>query len=229
MRLLPVLIFLLMASFAGSAQTPAERLEKGIYEQDTAGNLKTAVAIFESIVGDVGSNSATAAEAAYRLGQCQLQRGNADAAEKAFNWLIENHPKESAQLRNILSHIDAPAPLGPSRLQAPAAAKPLSAIQRKLSQLIFPKVSFEDAEVATVISYLKQRAQELDVDGAGVNILLQVPENVTLPSVTVDFDNIPMGELIRYLCAASGLKYRIEEHTVLIAHELPLEDLETRF
>jgi Flp pilus assembly secretin CpaC/tetratricopeptide (TPR) repeat protein len=47
--------------------------------------------------------------------------------------------------------------------------------------------------------------------------------------ITMDFDNIPLGEAIRYICNGAGLKYRIEEHAVIIAHpDRALDPMETR-
>lgn len=48
--------------------------------------------------------------------------------------------------------------------------------------------------------------------------------------VTLDFDNIPLGEAIRYICRAARLKYRVEPHAVIIASEdTEFDDMETRF
>ncbi len=36
------------------------------------------------------------------------------------------------------------------------------------------------------------------------------------PTITMDFDNIPLGELIRYICAGAGLQYEVQKYAVLI-------------
>jgi hypothetical protein len=221
----PIALILIVLSGVAFAQSPAERLEKGIYEQDTAGNTKTAIAIFSGIVDDTSSDAPTAAEAAYRLGQCQLQAGDANAAKKSFAWLIQNHPQQP-QVLKILNHMQAPQPLQAQRRAEPEA-KPASRVQQKLSRIIVPKVSFEEASVETVFKYLTQRSKELDVNGEGINFLLDAKE--TALAVTIDFENIPFGELIRYVCAAADLKYRVEEHAVFIGSTLPPAELETRF
>ena len=45
---------------AGSAQTAAELLEKGIYTQQTAGNLDGAIQIFQQVLAMPGADRATA-------------------------------------------------------------------------------------------------------------------------------------------------------------------------
>jgi len=34
--------------------------------------------------------------------------------------------------------------------------------------------------------------------------------------VTMDFTNVPLGEIIRYVCMGSGLDYCIDDHAVII-------------
>lgn len=49
-------------------------------------------------------------------------------------------------------------------------------------------------------------------------------------TITMNMDNIPLGEVIRYICMGAGLKSRIESHAVIIADQsVPFETLETRF
>lgn len=49
------------------------------------------------------------------------------------------------------------------------------------------------------------------------------------PIVTMDFDNIPLGEAIRYLCSGFGLKYRIEPYGIIMADPgLPLQPCELK-
>jgi len=171
-------------------------------------------------------------------------------------------------------------------------------IRAKLQNIILPKVEFEEASVAQVVAFLKKRSQELDPDGEGVNIILQLeapagaaepaagegtgegdnaggdtfaaatpaapaggmppgmrpPQNaagaeapaaaedagVAAPptpgnnpserTVTLSMTNVPMGEVIRYLCMGTGLKYVVDTNAVVIADKsVPLKDLETRF
>ena len=49
------------------------------------------------------------------------------------------------------------------------------------------------------------------------------------PTITIMFDDLSLGEAIRNICLAAGLKYRVEEFAVVIAgKDVPLDDLETR-
>ncbi len=147
-------------------------------------------------------------------------------------------------------------------------------IWSKLENIIIPKIIFEEAGIHSVIKYLKSRSRELDPDGEGVNIFLQLSVGTTGQTpeeeveenegdelefedfedfedsheegesedegdtsssggeitITMDFDNIPLGETIRYICQGAGLKYKVETHAIIIAsQDIPFDELETRF
>ena len=156
-------------------------------------------------------------------------------------------------------------------------AKPVKKIGRigegiwaKLDNIIIPKISFEEATIQSVVKYLKTRSRELDPDGEGVNIFLQLekfepeaeieeeeefgedefdfefddyeddfeeevgevePEPAEQElTISMDFDNIPLGEAVRYICQGSGLKYKVETHAVIIASQnVAFDEMETRF
>ncbi len=146
-------------------------------------------------------------------------------------------------------------------------------IWAKLETIVIPKISFEEASIHAVIKYLKSRSRELDPDGEGVNIFLQLSnttnevsvadsevehesdeltlddfdqefiindqkpdlQNIPKPpgseiTITMDFDNIPLGEAIRYICQGAGLKYKVETHAIIIAsQDVQFDEMETRF
>lgn len=163
-------------------------------------------------------------------------------------------------------------------------AQPVKKIHRhgegiwaKMENIIIPKISFEEATIHAVVKYLKSRSRELDPDGEGVNIFLQLDSAPPAPTVeevvedefseedldfddfeeefeedfeedfeqeapssggggggeltiTMDFDNIPLGEAIRYICQGAGLKYKVETHAIIIASQnVPFDEMETRF
>ncbi|OGV75413.1 MAG: hypothetical protein A3K19_12795 [Lentisphaerae bacterium RIFOXYB12_FULL_65_16] len=178
-------------------------------------------------------------------------------------------------------------------------------IRAKLQNIIIPQIEFDDMPVTEVIQILKRRSMELDPDGEGVNIFLQLespggaaaepapvpdeggfgggaegggfgapagggdagfgapagggdagggdagfgdfgggeepaPEaagagggggaNVGQRTITMNMDNIPLGEVIRYICMGAGLKFRVESNAVIIADKsIALDEMETRY
>jgi carboxyl-terminal processing protease len=61
---------------AAGAVPPAELLEKGIYTEETKGELKAAIEIYQQIVNDPQADRALVAQAQLRLGLCELKLGN---------------------------------------------------------------------------------------------------------------------------------------------------------
>ena len=84
-------------TFAGTiaqAQSPSELLEKGIYAEETVGNLDQAIGLYKKAVEEAKSAEATAAEAQYRLGQCLLKQKKDTEAVTTFKKLIESYPNQ---------------------------------------------------------------------------------------------------------------------------------------
>lgn len=64
--------------------------------------------------------------------------------------------------------------------------------------------------------------------------LSDAPEEVvssgTDKKFNFDFENMPIGEIIRYICIAAGLKYKVDDHAVIIAdHRVRIDEMVTRF
>ena len=54
--------------------SPSELLEKGIYNEETKGDLDSAIAIYQQLVAEANVNQSLAAQAQFRLGQCYLKK-----------------------------------------------------------------------------------------------------------------------------------------------------------
>jgi len=86
---LSVVAAVLLSGGLAMADSLAERLEKGIYTEETVGDLDAAKDIYQQIVTDAGADRAVAAQAQFRLGQCLLKQEKEDEAIGAFKKLIE--------------------------------------------------------------------------------------------------------------------------------------------
>ena len=96
-----VLIFVLTASSAFSAQDPAELMEKAIYAEETLGNLNEAIRIYQQVAADAETNRATAAMALYRLGMCYQKSGRTTDAQAAFAKLTKMYPEQKDLIARI--------------------------------------------------------------------------------------------------------------------------------
>jgi len=78
----------------GSAQSPADLLQRGIYAQETAGDLDSAIQIFRQVASSSTTNKGVAAQAQYQLVLCMLQRGDRAGAGKEVETLARNFPDQ---------------------------------------------------------------------------------------------------------------------------------------
>src|SRR5215472_18569894 len=82
---------LLFAAIPAAAQSTAELLQKGIYAQETEGNLDNAILIYRQIVNSAPTQRDIAAQAQYRLAQTLLQKGDLATAAKEFERLSRDY------------------------------------------------------------------------------------------------------------------------------------------
>jgi len=88
-------------------------------------------------------------------------------------------------------------------------------LRQKLNSIIIQKVEFEDAKPLTVFKFLRIRSKELDPAGKGVNFVFKdLRDHKTL--VTVKLNNIPLSDVIKYVCLTGNLDYKIDAYAVVI-------------
>jgi tetratricopeptide (TPR) repeat protein len=74
--------------------SPAVLLEKGIFTEETLGDLDEAIGIYRQIIEDAKTVKQYAAQAQLRLGMCYLKKGDRPAAVKEFRSLLAAYPRE---------------------------------------------------------------------------------------------------------------------------------------
>ncbi|MEO8352466.1 MAG: tetratricopeptide repeat protein [Chthoniobacteraceae bacterium] len=95
------------------AASLSERLEKGIYAEETKGDLDAAIVIYEQLVKDGQKSRSLAAEAQYRLGLCLEKKNRTAEATAAFEKLITDFPTENEWLAKARQHLPDALVLGP--------------------------------------------------------------------------------------------------------------------
>jgi hypothetical protein len=95
--------FMLAAVIIGSVLTTATAaeslsvlLQKGIFAEETEGNLDAAIKIYQQITAEAATNRSVAAQAQYRLGVCYQKKGSKQQAAAALRQLITAFPTEGA-------------------------------------------------------------------------------------------------------------------------------------
>lgn len=105
-----------------------------------------------------------------------------------------------------------------------------SALADKLNNIVIKSINFTDVNIQTVVKYLAEESKRLDTVGAGINIALGMNDEdlAQVPTVTMNLENMPLGEVIRYLCQSCGLKYRVDDQVLTIGTE-SIDPMDTRF
>ena len=77
------------------AQSVAETLEKGIYNEETTGNLNEAIRHYKQVLTEAKKTEGLAAQAQFRMGRCLKKLGKKQEANDAFQALIDNYPQQT--------------------------------------------------------------------------------------------------------------------------------------
>lgn len=130
------------------------------------------------------------------------------------------------------------------------AATGVQYLQQKLNNIIIPLVDFDNTTVQEALDFLRLRAREIDPEPdenrKGLNFIIRKPGVSGAPAgdagAALDADaavgggnieglridelklrNVPLGTVLQYICDKTRLRYKLDEHSVIL---LPLEALE---
>lgn len=98
-------------------------------------------------------------------------------------------------------------------------------IQQKLESIIIPRVEFRDATIREAVDFIRQQAARLDTaepdpNRRGVNIVLLLDEAAREAAaqsrITLNLSNVPLGEVLRFVAEAAGLKLKLDPFAVAV-------------
>jgi len=121
-------------------------------------------------------------------------------------------------------------------------------LQQKLNSIMIPLVDFDNTTVEEALDFLRLRARELDPD-ANLNFIIRKPRVTGAGGGAVDggdgldadaaptvgsnigtmridelkLRDVPLGTVLQYICDKTRLRYKLDEHSVIL---LPLDSLE---
>src|ERR1022692_1935765 len=93
-HLATALVATLLWGIPASAQSAADLLQKGIYAQETMGDLDGAIKSYRQVLTSYPANKQIAAQAQYQLVLCMVQKGDRAAAAREFDALARNYPDQ---------------------------------------------------------------------------------------------------------------------------------------
>jgi general secretion pathway protein D len=101
-------------------------------------------------------------------------------------------------------------------------AKSASAyITEKMNQIRFPSVQFSGATLEEAVEFLRVKSRDLDVQEAdpakrGVNIILNTGDTPITTAISIDLNDVPMAEALRYITELAGMKFKVEAFAVMV-------------
>jgi tetratricopeptide (TPR) repeat protein len=106
--------------------TASELLQRGIYLEETVGDLDAAMGIYKQVVQMPAVSRVNAAQAEYRMGLCQQKQGHRPEAINTFQKLIREYPEQAAIVAKAREFLPAE-----SRLQG--NANPCNSLENQVA------------------------------------------------------------------------------------------------
>jgi general secretion pathway protein D len=157
---------------------------------------------------------------AARRGMEEVNLGKTRIAEAAYN------DTRASMITEVDKAWETPvkrADLGPAAVleQPVLTARGTQSVNRKLDEIIIPRLNFTDATVREAIEYLRSVSAQQDRDPAdagdrGVNIVLKLDAAAASQTITIDLANIPLREALDYITRLANLKIKVEPYAVLV-------------
>ena len=101
------------------ADPAADLLEKGVYQEEVAGNLSGAIKLYQQIISDVESSRPAVAEALYRKAACHQRLGEQDPARATLRQLIARYPDQIELVKRAHEMLDEQLRLDPATIMPP--------------------------------------------------------------------------------------------------------------
>ena len=89
-----------------------------------------------------------------------------------------------------------------------------SPIRQKLERIRLRKVKFDKVPMDQALKALRDQVRK--DGGPTVNFFIQTPAAQRKKPVTMDLVNMPLVDVIRYVCMSSNTIFKVEEHAVVI-------------
>jgi len=95
----------MLAAPAARGQSPALLLEKGVFAEETKGDIDAAMKIYKQIIDNAGANRKYVAPAHYRLGACLVKQKKHSEGIGVLREFVDKYPKETGLVAKARKHI----------------------------------------------------------------------------------------------------------------------------
>lgn len=230
--------------------------ENATFMEKTEGDYQGAIKGYTKILAHPRVGETLKGKVKLRIAVCKLRLGEHDDAVKGFSEVFKTHPKLAKDYLLEMQKI-GPVDGGMVGNARPTTKKKYDGPDKALLDLVIPKMSFVDARISKVFNLLHAQSKKLDPKRKGVIFSLKLPsrkareegeeegdvwgkveENPKVkkkkkyvePTITMDFDSIPLGQAVRYICEQANLKYKLRNGGItILGPGMSVGNLELRF
>jgi len=89
--------------------------------------------------------------------------------------------------------------------------------------LVIPKLKLNKAPITQALDAIQRKSRDIDPDGKGINIVVQDKnDKLLLRKVTLDLDDIPIKDAVKYTLLGTGLLYSFKDggNTIFISSKV---------
>ncbi len=104
-----------------------------------------------------------------------------------------------------------------------------AALYDKLQKIIVDKVEYESSDIQSILEHLAKISKQQDPEKIGVSII--PPSSADLRTRKIQYlelEQMPLLDIIKYVCEIAGLKYKIDDKAVIVGVK-PAGDMELAF
>jgi len=105
-------------------------------------------------------------------------------------------------------------------------------LESRAAKIMVRAIDVEEVSPKEVFEFLREQSKAADPEGKGINMLFRFgPAGLkafTEGTVTLKMNNVPLSELVRYVCIASGLLYNYDAYTLMVYDASTPQSMETK-
>ncbi len=206
-------------AFAADRAATAQMIAKG-RAQYVAGDLDGAQGTFRAVEAQEPDNT---------IAKGFLLR---IAEEKAETGALNREKTRAQLLEEVAKSWQRPG-IYQERPRETNAAEAVAPLQRKITEIVLPAVSWTRAPIGEVVASLSAISEEFDTAAAagtakGVNVVLVDPSNKN-PSVTITLRNMSLKRVLDLVTEQIGYQYEVQADALVVRPGGETSTLETQF
>jgi hypothetical protein len=89
-------------------------------------------------------------------------------------------------------------------------------ISAKLSQIILPRIDFENRSIHEAIDFLRLKSAEMETDRK-INFVVYVPKGMETPHIDkLQMSDSSFEEVLKEICSKTGMRYELDAYSVIL-------------